>query len=184
MNSENVIAERINEFLSRVYGTNVLCNKPNWRVIWLPDITIRVHETYEDITESGIYLGTKTGFREKPKYWYLQPCWGIEKLYIADSLAIKEDLSGEAYSYELMFPFLNGDDEQVPLREYPVQFFVHQYTHAEKRIRDIQGEMEKRDEVAVQRARDILYETPEEVALRYKEAVIVPSNYVKEDRVN
>lgn len=173
-------AEFINDYLLKNYGRDVMTGQMKWRIVWTPDQIEKKYETYEDITASGLYLGTKTGMRDKPKYWYLPDCFLLERLYVVESDAMKEAL-GSPYSYEPCLPFLDASNNPLPLKLEAVQYFLRNFYNAERRVRDLQAEQEKKDQQEVQRTRDILYESDTVDALHYGEGVVVPANYKKED---
>jgi len=162
----------INHRLLRLYGRDTIYNQPNYRVVWSEHLTEKREGEYEDVTESGIYLGTKKGIREVPKYWYLTPCWVLEKFHLVFERGVYDEVK-EPYMYEPLYVFLDKDNNSLPLYWKPIELIIQSYLNAEKVYRDFQAEDEKKKQEETNKIRDILEEEDPKWQPTFKSSVQV-----------
>lgn len=127
------LVRKMNNRLKMFYGLDVSFNVPRYRVVWSDDETEKRMGTYTKTTEAGIYLGVETGMREIRKYWYLKPCFILERLVIIenrDQFAVVQ----KPYTYEPMLPFISPppEENQLPLDWKPLHFAIQAYINRSK----------------------------------------------------
>lgn len=97
--------EEYNSRLKELYGTEVN-GLPIWRVSWGPSQFEKQHGTFNDFTESGIFLREVTEVREVPKYAYLNPVYVLEML-MAVPVNNQHQLISGPLTYECMHPYMH-----------------------------------------------------------------------------
>jgi hypothetical protein len=146
----------INDRLARIYGRDTVYNVPLFRVVWTSDLTEKRQGKYEDYTESGIYLGTKFGIREVPKYWYISPCFMLEKFEKTFTRGVYDEVK-EPYQYESIFPFLDKNNNRLPLSWYPIEFAISTWVKMERKHRDLKAEEEAQTAAKVEKNLNLLH---------------------------
>lgn len=116
--------ESINHQLIDLFGIDTLTGLPIWRIVWSQDQFEKRLGTYDDITESGIYLRTVTEVREVPKYRQ----WITEK-YVLERLSIipesnRDELPATKLSYEPIFVFQDVNDNYLPPKLEVAKFTI------------------------------------------------------------
>lgn len=123
--------KEINHRLLNLYGRCPITNRPKYRVVWGPFETEKRYGSYDVLTdESGIFLGSRTGLVEIKKYWYLKDCWILERV----EPNLRGDLFHDKFTYEPLLPFLDKDDNMLPLAWRPIEFLIGKLERAERRV--------------------------------------------------
>jgi len=124
--------EVLNERLVRYYGNEKHTGLPKYRLVRSETQTEKRYGSYDVVTqETGIWLGTKQGLVEIKKYWYMSPCWLLERVEINTN---RKDTIHEKYTYEPLFPFLDKEDKPLDLNWRVLEFFLDRLEKAEKRF--------------------------------------------------
>lgn len=102
--------KRINKLITERYGLIALDNKPKFRLIWSEDIFEKHQGTFDNVTDSGIYLGTETGIKNGHKYNYFRERFVLEIHYrtMLDLMGIRATNPDEIVDwdgYEPMFVY-------------------------------------------------------------------------------
>jgi len=169
----------INAKLIRLHGHDTVYEVPVWRLVWSDLETIKRYSTYEDITPSGIYLGTKTGIREHKKYWYLKPCWALERIQHVQAKGIHSEVN-MPYTYELVYAFLDKNNNPLPLAWAPIEFLLKVWAEAERTHLATYPEVVAKKEIEdVKICRDILEEEDPKEQPTFKDSVYVKEGEVK-----
>lgn len=170
----------INHRLLRLYGRDTVYDKPIYRIVWSEHLIEKREGEYEDYTPSGIYLGTKKGIREVPKYWYLaHPCWVLEKFHTIFARGTYDEVK-EPYLFEPIFVFLDGNDNPLPLAWKAIEFVITAYNTAEANFKNVMEDKEKQTIKAEElKARDILEQEDEKWKPTFKSSVSVKEPEVK-----
>jgi len=145
-------SEFINERLFQLYGRDQLTQQQKYRVVRSEEQTEKRYGSYDLLSkESGIWLGVKEGLVEIQKYWYLKPCWLLERV---EANLNRQDTLYDKWTYEPILTFLDKEDNPLPLNWRAIEFAINHIEKAEKRIRteseDLQEEekrLEKESEV-------------------------------------
>lgn len=170
----------INKRLETRYGRDVAENLPKFRVVWSEDETEKRHGTYNKISPSGLYLGTETGTVEIKKYWYLAPCWVLEKLERIPDRKTHDEVQA-SYTYEPIMVFLTKDDQLLPLRWRPIELAIQSWLNAEKGVQKTEEDFRQEQEAQLKKEEQAVMDSfdASEVAdaLSYGEGIVVPSTY-------
>lgn len=174
--------ERLNQQLADLFGIDTNSANPIWRIVWAED---QREKRMTKFSPSGIEYIYPVPM-ELPKYSHIKGRYILEKLEIVP-LQNVEELCGAKISYEIKWVFENEKVGYLPPRLDVAQLVIHTLNFAQygnkfglaKYVEN--ADEEKRREF--QRIWDDLFgnETDVTDALRYKEGVTVPSNYVKEN---
>jgi hypothetical protein len=173
----------INARLLKLQGYDTTYQLPKWRLVWSDLEVIKRTSVYKDVTPSGIYLGWKKGTREIKKYWYLKPSWILERL---DHIQRRVDFDEiqRSYTYELVYAFLDRNDNPLPLAWAPIEFILHNWGKAERATyaatyAEAQAKKEVED---VKKARDIIEADDPKWQPTFKSSVILTdADAVKEE---
>jgi hypothetical protein len=184
--------ESLNRQLIDYYGIDTITGQPIWRIVWSEDQYEWRHGTYDDITESGLYLRTVTETRFVPKYrqWIRQK-YVLERLVVIPEVS-SGDLPAHKLSYEPIYPFSTNSGGYLPPRIDAAQFVIDTVMSAQNKsnlakYKDPVSGLTNEDylemkSAEIQTLQDDLFgnETDAGDALAHGEAIIVPSNYKKE----
>jgi|SRR6187399_2059861 len=169
----------INAKLIRLHGHDTVYEQPLWRLVWSDTLTIKRYCTYEDITPSGIYLGTKTGIREQKKYWYLPHCWVLERIQHVPTKGVHSEIN-MPYSYELIYAFLDRQNKPLPLAWAPIEFLLKVWQEAERTHLATYPEVLAKKEIEdIKICRDILEEEEPKEQPTFESSVYVKEGEVK-----
>jgi hypothetical protein len=125
--------EIINERLILLYGKEKQTNLPKYRVVRSETQTEKRYGSYDLLTqETGIWLGVKQGLVEIKKYWYLTDCWLIERV---EPNIDRKDIFYDKFTYEPLFPFLDKDNNPLPLNWRVIEFMLNRLEKAEKIVK-------------------------------------------------
>lgn len=185
--------DTINRQLMDLYGIDTVTGLPMWRVVWSEDQFEHRLGTYDDVTESGIYLRTVTEVRYVPKYrQWIKDKYVLERLVVIPEIS-QGDLPATKLSYEPMYPFETNSGKYLPPRLDAAQFVIDSVLSAQgksslTKYKDpVSGlstedylEM-KRQEIDKLQAELFGNETDAGDAMAHGEAIIVPRSYKKEN---
>lgn len=153
--------ESINNQLIHLFGIDTITGMPIWRVVWSNDQYEKRLGTYDDITESGIYLRTVTEVREVPKYsQWLPNLYVLERLVVVPEIN-QDELPTSKISYEPLFPFWDKDGKALPPKLEVAKFVIDtiyaaQYgTHNLKKYKDDEDSQEASLELKKKRIDEI-----------------------------
>jgi hypothetical protein len=122
----------INARLLRLFGKEQLSGQQKYRIVRSEFQTEKRYGSYDILTqETGIWLGAKQGLVEIKKYWYMKDCWLLERV---EPNIDRKDIFHDKFTYEPLFPFLDKDDNQLPLNWKAIEFLVNRVEKAEKRF--------------------------------------------------
>ena len=172
--------DTLNRRLIDEFGTDSNTNQPMFRIVFSDDQTEKVRV---DETDEGIQL-LFPEMREIKKYSYIKSMYVLERLVVVPDMNKKEML-GLKLSYEPVWTYCDENRNSIP-PIWPATKFVidtlfaalgksslRKYVDSEKnttpegreqRIQELQGEL-------------FGNETDTSDALRYKEGIVVPSNF-------
>lgn len=185
--------ETINRQLVDSFGIDTITGLSMWRVVWSEDQFEFRHGTYDDFTPSGIFIRTVTEIRWVPKYRQ----WVKEKYVLERLVLIPEinqgDLPATKMSYEPMYVFESNSGKYLPPRLDAAQFVINTVLAAQgkgnlARYKDPAAGLSSEDYLAMKekeiddlQAELFGNETDTGDAIAHGEAIIVPSNYKKEN---
>lgn len=184
--------ESINQQLIDSYGIDTITGMAMWRVVWSEDQFEHRHGTYNDYTESGIYLRTVTEIRWVPKYrQWIKDKYVLERLVVIPEINT-DDLPATKLSYEPIYSFETNFGKYLPPRLDAAKFVIDTVLAAQgksslAKYKDPVSGMTSEDytEMKSQEIDNLeseLFgnETDTGDALAHGEAIIVPYNYKKE----
>ena len=135
----------INQRLIRYYGREPITRKAKYRVVRSETQTEKRYGTFDLLTqETGIWLGVKQGLVEIKKYWYLKPCWVLER---CEPNTSRQLIFADKFTYEPLYTFLDSKDEELPLNWRVLEFMLSRLERAEKFFKsdeDFRKEEEKK----------------------------------------
>ena len=116
--------ESINTQLIDLYGIDTVSGQAMWRVVWSEDQFEHRLGTYDDFTESNIFLRTVTEVRYVPKYrQWIKERYVLERLVLIPEVSMPE-LPAAKMSYEPMFPFEDDRGRYLPPTLPACQFII------------------------------------------------------------
>lgn len=179
MESINTINDRLIEH----YGRDSNTNQPIFRIVWANDET---EKRMMDTTDSGINL-LFPEVREVKKYPYLKNLFVLERLVVVPDVNVDE-LPTTKLSYEPIWAFRDEKNTYIrPIWE-AAKFIVDcLYAALGKKSMAVYVDSEKNTTVEgrnqrINELQDELFgnETKAMDSVRYKEGIVVPSNYKKD----
>lgn len=124
--------KRFNSRLLRIYGREKLTGLQKYRLVRSETQTEKRYGSYDVLTEeTGIWLGSRQGWVEIKKYWYIKPCWLLERV---EPNTNRRDIFHEKFTYEPILPFLDKDNNPLELNWRVIEFLVGKLERAEKRV--------------------------------------------------
>lgn len=124
--------DELNERLVTYYGNERMTGLPKYRLVRSETQTEKRIGSYDVVTsETGLWLGTKKGLVEIKKYWYMEPCWLLERVELNTA---RRDTIVEPYTYEPLFPFLDKDDNPLELNWKVLEFFLNRLEKMERQF--------------------------------------------------
>ena len=176
--------ETLNQRLVDEFGKDSDTGHPMFRITWANDET---EMRLMDRTDLGIDL-IYPEVREVKKYPYLKDTYVLERLVAVPDVNLKE-LADVKISYEPIWAYRDGDDNPLPPIWPATKFIIdtlfaalgkkslRKYVDSEKNTTP-EGREQRISELAEELFGD---ETETGDAMRYGEAIVVPSNYKKEN---
>jgi hypothetical protein len=175
--------ETLNQRLIDEFGTDSNTNKPMFRIVFSDDQTEKIRITE---TESGVQL-LFPEVKEIKKYSYIKGMYVLERLVIVPDMN-RNEMLGTKLSYEPVWTYC--DEKRVPVPPvWPATKFVIDTLYAalgKSSLRKyVDSEKNTTPEGREQRIQEMQLElfgneTETSDALRYREGIVVPSNYNKE----
>jgi hypothetical protein len=149
-------AEFINERLIQLYGKEPISNQPKYRIVRSEEQTEKRYGKYNLLTqETGIWLGVKEGLVEIKKYWYLTPCWLLERV---EPNLNRQDTIYDKWVYEPLFPFLDKDDRPLPLNWRAIEVIIGSLERVERKMLTEEDHRKEEEKVLDKEAEDIYSE--------------------------
>ena len=170
--------ETLNDRLKDYYGLDTASNRPLFRIVWADD---QLENRMVDRTDSGIEL-LFPQVREVKKYSYLSSVYVLERLVIVPEFQQKE--LGVKQSYEPVWVYMDDQRNPLPPIWEATKFIVDAlYAAMGKQSMAKYVEPAEDSEERVKKIQEELFGNETEVsdALRYKEGIVVPGNYQKEN---
>ena len=169
----------LNQRLIDYYGIDTVSTRPIFRIVWAND---QVEKRMMDTLDSGIQL-LYPQVREVKKYSYLRDIYILERLVLVPNFQQKE-LADVKLSYEPIWAFQDEHGNPLPPKWEPIKLIVDTlYAAMGKKslAKYVDPENAETRELNVQKLQNELFGNETEVgdALRYKEGIVVPSNYGK-----
>jgi len=176
--------ETLNQRLVDYYGIDSNTGWPIFRIVWANDETEK--RLMED-TDSGMYL-VRPAVREVKKYPYLKDLYVLERLVVVPDINQKE-LPTHKMSYEPLWAYRDVNQNPLPPLWEPTKFVVDTLYAAlgRKSLRKYVDTEENTTadgmDARIVKLQEELFGNETEVgdALAYKEGIVVPSNYKKEN---
>jgi hypothetical protein len=192
----------INQQLKDKYGLDTVSGLPIFRNSWAEDQFENKFGTYEDRTESGIYLRTVTEVRKVRKYPFDDGKYILERLVVIPETD-KGELVGAQLSYEPLWTWEDRKGNPLPPKINACEFLIQNVLAAQAVAKMmITGDMQKdrptmarytdpenSQEASIELKRKRLIEIENELYgdeagqigldLAIGQAVTVPSNYEK-----
>jgi len=123
--------KKLNNKLIRIYGHCNITDKPKYRVVRSEDQNEKRTGDYNTFY-GDIFLRRERGTRLIKKYWYLPPCWILERV---EPNLDRTNLIAEKFTYEPLFPFLDPDNKPVPLNWRAIELLLNTLQNAERKVR-------------------------------------------------
>jgi hypothetical protein len=127
MVTDLVLLDAINKSLASQY--RVLDGRPVYRIVWSADeLEVRIGMTREFY--GSVFLREYMTCGKRPKYWYfIHPCWVLEKLVFIQGRAALEEICKELPecangSYEPLYAFQDKNMNPLPLSVKVVDFVL------------------------------------------------------------
>jgi len=179
--------ETLNKRLIEHFGTDVVLGLPIFRIVWANEQTeIRL----VDITDSGIQLLEAT-IMEVKKYPYLKDLYVLERLVLIPDID-QPSLPASKLSYEPIWAYRGPDGLPIAPIWNATKFIIDtlyaalgkstlkKYVDSEKNT-TAEGKEQRIKEISDELFGD---ETETGDALRYREGIVVPSNYDSDKKVH
>ena len=175
--------ETLNTRLEEFFGQDSNTNQPIFRIVWAND---EVEKILTMVSQEGLeFLSPQT--REVKKYPYLKDLYVLERLVVVPDQNSKE-LLGKKLSYEPLWAYCN--DKRQPVRPvWPATKLVIDVLYAalgkqslRKYIEDEKETSKEGRDQRIKELQDTLFADDTDVsdALHYKEGIVVPNSYNKE----
>lgn len=181
--------DSINRQLVDLFGIDTATGLSMWKIVWSEDQFEHRLGTYEDFTESGLWIRTVTEVRWVPKYrQWIRNKYVIERLVIIPEVN-EGELPANKLSYEPIYVFETNSGQYLPPRVDAAKFVIDSVLAAQgksslAKYKDPFTGTDAEEQIAIKEAEiDRLQtelfgnETDAGDALAHGEAIIVPSNY-------
>lgn len=175
--------ETLNQRLKDHFGIDTASNKPLFQIVWAPD---QIEKRLMETLDSGIVLLTPV-VREVKKYSYIKDAHVLERLVIVPDFQVKE-LAGAQMSYEPLWVYKDKYENPLSPKWEPTKLIIDTLyaVMGRKSLRKYidPDTVEGAKEARIAEIHQELFgnETDTGDALRYKEGVTVPTNYIKEGK--
>ena len=175
--------ETLNTRLEEFFGKDSDSNQPIFRIVWANDQTEMRKVEY---SEAGIQFITPR-VMECKKYPYLKDLYVLERLVLIPETSA-EELPSMRKSYEPIWSYCDADRNPVPPAWPPTKFVVDTLYAAlgkQSMAKYVDPEIADPETRAkgIEKLHEELFGNDSEVsdALHYREGVVVPSNFKKEE---
>lgn len=135
-----MLVDELNKKLESQFGKDIY-NRVKYRIVWSTSQTEKRLGTFEDCTESGIYLRTVTEVREVHKYPHCPDFWVMET--IQDNILHPE--LGSNFSYEPLWVFIDKQGNHVQPEWWAIECIVKAH-RAGKRLQISPSDAEAKEE--------------------------------------
>jgi len=174
--------ETLNKRLVTHYGTDSTTGREMFRIVWAND---QLEKRLVRELDNGITL-LFPEVREVKKYPYLKDLYVLERLVVVPDMNAHE-LPTQMLSYEPIWAYRDADDNPLPPIWTATKFIVDSLYAAlgkkslRKYVDDEKNTTPEGREQRIQELQGELFgnETETADAMRYGEAIIVPTNYKK-----
>lgn len=174
----------LNERLVEYYGIDSDTGRPMFRIVWAND---QLEKRLVATLDSGIQL-LHPVVREVKKYPYLKDLYVLERLVVVPDMN-KRELPTAKLSYEPLWAYRDARGQSVPPVWIPTKFVIDTLYAAlgkKSMAKYVDSEKNTTPEGRNQRIVELqeeLFGNETEVgdALAYKEGIVVPQNYKKEN---
>jgi len=172
--------ETLNVRLGEIFGIDTISRMPIFRIVWANDQTEKrlVSEV------AGIQLLCPE-VREMKKYGYLKDLYVLERLVLVPD-SDQSELAGVKLSYEPLWAYRDPSGNPLPPTWVATEFLintVHAALGKTNMAKYVEPNPEEDKEKRIQAIQEELFgnETETADAVRYKEGIVVPSNYKKNE---
>lgn len=185
--------DSINRQLVDLYGIDTITGDAIWRIVWSEDQFEHRFGTYDDVTESGIYLRTVTEVRYVPKYrQWIKERYVLERLVVIPEIN-SGDLPATKVSYEPMYSFQTDAGVYLPPSIIACKFIIDTVLAVQgktslAKYKDREAGLNKEEyyemkNQEIQTLQNELFGNESDTgdAIAHGEAIIVPRNYQKEN---
>jgi len=177
--------ETLNDRLTEFYGADSVTGRPIFRIVWANDQT---EKRMVESSEKGVQFLFPEAQIVK-KYPYLKDLYVLERLVIVPDFQ-RAELLDLKVSYEPVWAYCNADRNPVPPVWWATKFVVDTLYAAlgkksmAKYVEDEKNTTKEGREQRIQEIQAELFgnETETTDALAYKEGIVVPDSYKKEDK--
>ncbi len=113
----------INQYLKKDFGSS-LDGRPNFRLVFSPLEIEKRYGVFRDFDANGGLIREVSETREVKKYWYLEPCYVLERLFFLP--IINDEIPGSSQGiYEPFYAFPNVADEPVQPSYGAIKWFLN-----------------------------------------------------------
>ena len=168
----------INRQLADLYGIDTESTQPMWRVVWSND---QLEKRLVDYTDSGVQL-LYPEVREVKKYLAIRDRYILEHLVLIP-VENQIELAGEMKSYEPIWTFETDKKEFLPPRMDACQFIIDLVLNVMNSGGMVKYVEADDKEERLTKLQEELFGNETEIgdALAYKEGIVVPQSYKKEN---
>lgn len=166
--------ETLNSRLVDYFGLDSDTGRPMFRIVWAND---EVEKQMVNHTSSGFQLLYPV-LAEVKKYPYLKDLYVLERLVVVPDIN-RSEIPVSRLSYEPIWAYRNDNNDPLPPMWEPTKFIIDTlYAALGKKSLAKYVEPEDKED-RVKKIQEELFGNETEVgdALRYKEGIVVPSNY-------
>jgi hypothetical protein len=176
--------DTLNQRLIDEFGSDSDTNRPIFRIVWADD---EIEKRLTDCLDNGVALLYPI-VMEMKKYPYLKDTYVLERL-VAVPEENKRELLAIKLSYEPIWAYRDDDDNPLPPIWSATKFIIDtlyaaigkkslaKYVDSEKNTTP-----EGREQRIIELQEELFGDETETTdALRYKEGIVVPNNYKKEN---
>ena len=154
------------EFLSR-FGNNPL-GGPWYKLVWSDSETEIRHGTFNEFSDSGLYLRTVTDTRETPKYSYIKSRWILEK-WIPPEKAYNAELPHSRNgSYEPLFVFEDRYGRPLEITYKALEFIIGADNRVREKFTDRSEEIKAQE---IEQIKDEIDSSPVQNALHLGQGI-------------
>lgn len=120
---ENSDIARINKSIAHEHRT--IDNRPKFRIVWSDKIYENRYGTFNDFTESGLFIRTVTEVRRVRKYAYIFERWIMEMWAGAELMSNKETPDVINGDYVCIYVFEDSKGNPLPVTEKVIKFLIN-----------------------------------------------------------
>lgn len=163
----DVEVDLINRQLQDEYGLDVVTGKPIFRIVWNTDQMEKVYGTFNDFTESGIYIRTVTESRIVHKYrGFKLDRYVLERLVQVPE-SQQDQLLGLKISYEGLYTYHDNKMNFLPPTFKSAKFVIDAVLAAQSVIKKMVDPHDKSDRVSLNKYKNDDPEYSQEASIEY-----------------